>query len=213
MVGWFQKYHVRRGSIFLVAMTSVVFTLQLLLCYASPNSEELPRLLSHSTGLYLPLFLDGCLWQPFTYAFLHNDFTHFISNILLLYFLTINFEKRHGTGALLRFYTLCAVIPGLLILGTSIIDHHSYITTMGASIPIFGLAYAFVSDNSHQKFCRISIRIIFLVFICIELVCLIFDLESNVSHLGHLLGFVTGFLFYGLQRFHSKNIMTARRSC
>lgn len=79
-------------------------------------------------------------WQVFdyvTYAFLHVNVFHFLSNMLFLYVTGRELERLIGGVQMLGIYIFCCVVPGLI----SALMCPQYVT-VGASGALFGLMAA-----------------------------------------------------------------------
>lgn len=95
------------------------------------------------------------IWQPFTYMFLHGDFTHLFFNMFSLWMFGRTLEYELGWKRFLIYYVVCGIGAGLVQLGiaqidlnnigTNIVDRIDYLCTptIGASGSVFGLLLAF----------------------------------------------------------------------
>jgi len=79
-------------------------------------------------------------WPFITYMFLHGGWTHFLSNMWILYLFGDNVEDRMGHGRFLIFYLLVGVIAGLAQFSFNI---HSTLPAIGASGAIAGVMGAY----------------------------------------------------------------------
>jgi membrane associated rhomboid family serine protease len=146
----------------------------------------------------------GYLWQPFTYMWLHGGLGHILANMFTLWMFGSPVALVWGPQRFLRFYLLCGVGAGLIIVsypwipvllgGASrgVLDY----PTLGASGAIFGVLLAYSLTWPDR-----TIMLIFppVAFRAIWLIPLLFFMEiyfgpSNVSHLGHLGGVLVGWL-------------------
>jgi len=146
----------------------------------------------------------GFLWQPFTYMFLHGGLFHIAANMFTLWMFGSQLAMAWGAQRFLRFYLLCGVGAGLLIvsfpwllvwLGVASPMSLS-IPTLGASGAVFGVLLGFSLTWPDR-----TIQFIFppVAFRAIWLIPILFLLEfysgqQNVSHLGHLGGVLVGWL-------------------
>jgi membrane associated rhomboid family serine protease len=154
-------------------------------------------------------FWAGALWQPLTYMWLHGSLMHLGFNMLALWMFGSPLASAWGRERFLRFYLLCGVGAGLLIVGlpgllfalgaVSPISASWILPTVGASGAIFGvlLAYSLTWPD----------RTIMLMFPPIPIKALyfipfLFALEflmpgpANVSHVGHLGGVLAGWILF-----------------
>jgi membrane associated rhomboid family serine protease len=159
-------------------------------------------------GMTPALVLQGYVWQPVSYMFLHAGFMHLIFNMLALWMFGVDLERRWGRTAFLRYYFVCGIGAGLTCLLVGLLPILSaaqlYITpTVGASGAIFGLllAYAILFPN------RIIYYFIFPIPVRIYVIIagLLVLYESSrggggVAHFAHLGGLVFGYLYLTLGR-------------
>jgi membrane associated rhomboid family serine protease len=153
------------------------------------------------------LFWNGMLWQPFTYMWLHGGLLHIAFNMLSLWMFGSPLAAAWGPNRFLRFYLICGLGAGLLIVtlpaigmpfGLAPFDGYA-IPTVGASGAIFGvlLAYSLTWPD----------RTIMLLFPPIPIKAIwfipfLFAMEffgpsgANISHVGHLGGVLTGWIFF-----------------
>jgi len=149
-------------------------------------------------------FFHGFLWQPLTYMWLHGSIGHIAANMFSLWMFGSQLAMAWGAQRFLRYYLLCGVGAGLLIvtvpwlpvlLGTVPVQEIA-LPTLGASGAVMGvlLAYSLTWPDRTIMFLfpPVSFRAIWLVPI-------LFLLEytmgpRNVSHLGHLGGVLVGWL-------------------
>lgn len=144
------------------------------------------------------------LWQPFTYMWLHGGFGHIAANMFSLWMFGSPLAMAWGTERFLRFYLICGVGAGLLIVSYPWLPYWLGLTprmslawpTLGASGAVMGvlLAYSLTWPNR-------TIMLIFppVAFRAIWLIPILFFMEyafgpPNVSHLGHLGGVLVGWI-------------------
>ncbi len=149
----------------------------------------------------------GEIWQPFTYMWLHGGLGHIAANMFTLWMFGSPVALVWGPQRFLRFYLLCGVGAGLLIVtipmvllklgadGTGVLAAANS-TTLGASGAIFGVLLAYSLTWPDR-----TIMLIFppVAFRAIWLIPLLFFMEiyfgpPNVSHTGHLGGVFVGWL-------------------
>lgn len=83
------------------------------------------------------------VWQPVTYMWLHStrDPLHIVFNSLFLWMFGGSLEQAWGSRAFLKFYLVCGIGAGLVVLFTGLIFAPS-IPVVGASGAIYGLVVA-----------------------------------------------------------------------
>jgi membrane associated rhomboid family serine protease len=157
-------------------------------------------------------FWRGALWQPFTYMWLHSPtgLSHVGFNMLALWMFGSPLAAAWGDKRFLRFYLLCGVGAGLLIVlvpalavllgvGTPM----SYVLpTLGASGAIFGvlLAYSLTWPDRTIMLLFPPIPIKAIYFIPFLFLMEFFFGPRNVSHLGHLGGVLVGWVLFRSER-------------
>ncbi len=92
-------------------------------------------------------------WLPdwanlFTYAFLHADWLHLLSNMLFLWIFGDNIEDAMGHVKFLAFYLLCAVLAGLTHIAFNFNGNGPLI---GASGAVAGVMGAYILLYPHAK--------------------------------------------------------------
>ncbi|MBS1105196.1 MAG: gluP 3 [Deltaproteobacteria bacterium] len=163
-----------------------------------------PQLFSVMTASPSDFWQRGFVWQPFTYMWMHGGLGHILANMFGLWMFGSQVALVWGPQRFLRFYLLCGVGAGLLIvsypwipvlLGASSTATLHY-PTLGASGAIFGVLLAYSLTWPDR-----TIMLIFppVAFRAIWLIPLLFFMEiyfgpPNVSHVGHLGGVLIGWL-------------------
>jgi len=144
-------------------------------------------------------FVQGLVWQPFTYMFLHGGLLHLFFNMLGLYFFGPDVERVLSTRQFFRFYILCGVLGVMASLlpwwvrGTDP-------SIAGASGATLGVLVAFaVAYPDREIFLfplpfPINARAVVLLFVVLNLLDGITK-GSNVSVSTHLGGMVVGFAY------------------
>ena len=160
--------------------------------------------------------LNLSIWQIFTYQFLHANFLHIFFNMLVLWMMGNEIEEKMGFKPFLQYYLLCGFGAGILITLIPLLFHANLnIPTIGASGAIYGVmfAYAFFWPNRYILiWFVVPIKTKYLVIILGIISFLYsFDLSSNISHIGHLGGFITGYIYFlfkskKINIFHRKKI-------
>lgn len=153
------------------------------------------------------------VWQFFTYMFVHAGPMHLFFNLLMLWMFGSDLSVLWGERFFLKYYTICGLGAGLTVLMLSPLDKASFITpTVGASGAIFGLflAYGLIYKKKPiYVFGVVPIEARYLVLILgsIEFISLISEGDKTVSHIAHLGGLLTGYLYLKL-----KDIQRNRKS-
>jgi membrane associated rhomboid family serine protease len=164
-----------------------------------------PRLALVAIGGASPAgFWSGRLWQPFSYMWLHGGLWHVAMNMFVLWMFGSPLALAWGPQRFLRFYLMCGVGAGLVIVTFPWLLYATgaqppqalYVPTVGASGAVYGciLAYSLTWPNR-------TIMLIFppVAFRAIWLIPVLFFLEfyggpRNVSHVGHLGGVLVAWL-------------------
>ena len=149
-------------------------------------------------------------WQIFTYFFVHSTgIFHILFNMFALWMFGSELERLWGSRFFLMYYFFCGMGAGLIYLsclwiGSSFwnIDPISFkIPMIGASGAVFGILFAYGLIFSERVILfmmlfPIKARHFTLLIGFIEFVSLINSgMGSPISHLAHLSGFLSGFLF------------------
>ena len=146
----------------------------------------------------------GWLWQPLTYIFLHSrDIpTHILFNMLMLWMFGGELERHWGERAFLRYFAVCGVGAGIFAtaLGVLMGGLALVVPTIGASGAIYGLfmAYGIVFAERTVLFMMLfpmKARTMALIMFALTFFYLGTGAGGGVSHIAHLGGGVTGFLF------------------
>lgn len=137
-------------------------------------------------------------WQLFSYQFMHGDFSHIFFNLFALWMFGTEIEYTLGSKKFLIFYLASGVGAGLLHLLTPLFGMGSG-PTIGASGSIYGVMIAFALFNPDRFiyiYFLLPVKAKYLIGFMIILDLLMFrNANSNVAHLAHVGGAITGFLF------------------
>ena len=95
------------------------------------------------------------VWQLVTYMFLHGGISHILFNMLTLWMMGVELERRWGTRFFTKFYFTCGIGAGLTqvllgLLPLEVADHFYLLSTIGASGAIFGLLLAYALYFPHR---------------------------------------------------------------
>lgn len=193
----------------LMIINGAVFLLQQIMGYIAPGFIE------HTFGLnHQGLVFEFKLWQVFTYMFLHGGWMHIIFNLLGLWMFAGELELLWGGRQFLRYYLITGTGAGIFIAlmnyfiastygENALMPYHP--TTIGASGAIYGilLAYGLIWPNR-------EVLLYFIVPVKMKYLLLFYGLfeffgtismntAGNVSHIGHLGGLFTGFIYIYMQ--------------
>lgn len=124
----------------------------------------------------------------FTHAIGHENWRHFSSNFLYILLIGPMLEEKYGTINLLIMILVTAGITGILnsLLGRK--------RLLGASGIVFMMIVLSSFVNIEAGKIPITLILIFLFYIINEIIEGLFK-NDKVSHLGHLIGAVCGFIF------------------
>lgn len=175
-----------------------------ILCYAAYYVLRMQRIidLNGLMGLWpigSPYFR---IWQPFTYMFMHGNFTHIFVNMFMLWMFGNTMENYWGTRRFIFYYLICGLGAGLLyqlIPGAGI--------TVGASGAIYGILLAFGMTFPNEYvylyfLVPIKTKWMIIGMVVIELLEGIFFSYDGVAHFAHLGGMLVGLLLILYWRKH-----------
>lgn len=138
------------------------------------------------------------VWQLISYQFLHANFMHILFNMFVLWMFGMEIENQLGSRKFLIYYLLCGIGAGLLHLLFSPSTGNP-IPTVGASGSIYGVLIAFALFNPNRLiyiYFLIPVKAKYLVgFLIIFEFLAVENAASQVAHLAHLGGAITGFIF------------------
>lgn len=157
-------------------------------------------------GLRVSSVMQGWVWQPVTYMFLHapGGFGHILINMLILWMFGVELERLWGTNFFLRYYFVAGVGAAL----TTIVFAHLPIeaasqiygtSVVGASGAIYGLllAYAYYyPDRPILMFLLFPVPAKYFVMIMGGIALLSsMAAGSGVAHATHLGGLLAGYIY------------------
>lgn len=147
------------------------------------------------------------IWEPITYMFLHSQGPfHILFNMLLLWWVGSELEHFWGSRFFLTYYLVCGVGAGLVHLIANIL-YGLFIAPIGPSVligasgAIYGLMLAYAIFFGHRIVLFMFIfpmKVKWMVIILgtLQFVSLLQEgINSNISHLSHLGGIVSGWIF------------------
>jgi membrane associated rhomboid family serine protease len=140
-----------------------------------------------------------CIWQPFTYMFLHGGIWHLIFNMLTLWMFGVQLEQDWGTRRFLKYYFICGVGAGICILlvNGAVGDYST--PTLGSSGAIMGLLMAFGVLYPNQRILMnflfpIKAKYLVMIYVVVEL-WVSFGPNTGVSSVAHLGGMLVGYVY------------------
>jgi membrane associated rhomboid family serine protease len=138
-------------------------------------------------------------WQLFTYQFMHGGFGHIFFNMFALWMFGMEIENMWGAKKFLTFYLLAGVVAGLCHLFISPLLGASPAPTIGASGAVYAVLIGFAlffPERYIFLYFLIPIKAKYLIgFLIVFEFLAINSAHSNIAHLAHLGGALTGFLF------------------
>lgn len=149
-----------------------------------------------------------CVWQPFTYLFLHDvgSIWHILTNMFMLWMFGRELELVWGKKPFLRYYFLTGVGAGLInvvVKAMPVLWGHgiSRIPTIGASGAIFGILIACAILFPDRRVyiipfpVAISMRTVVMIMTVLTFLGTFGLGDDQVSHLCHLGGMVVGYIY------------------
>jgi len=152
------------------------------------------------------LVLNGFVWQPFTYMFVHDphNLTHILFNMLGLLFFGTAIEREMGSKEFLLYYLLTGTLAGVFSFAAYLFLGGAFIPLLGASGAVYAVLVAFATLQPESQILIwgiIPVRAPVLVigYAALDLASQLF-VHDGVAHLTHLAGFGFGWLYF-LARF------------
>lgn len=149
-------------------------------------------------GFYQPAFLQGFVWTPFTYQFLHSTLLHLFLNMLWLFFFGPDVERVLGTRNFFRFYLICGA-GGVLATFIPYFVNGSATNVVGASGAVMGVLVAFaLIEPDRQVFLfpfpwPLNARALVMIVVVMNIITALS--AAPVSVMTHFGGMVMGFLY------------------
>ena len=138
------------------------------------------------------------IWQMGTYLFLHGDAFHILYNMLGLWFFGGELERLWGTDKFMRFYFICGVGAGAVVVLANYLFGNPASQTIGASGAIYGIllvaAILWPDRIIIMMIFPIKLKYFVMLMGAISLLGLR-NINSGVSDVAHLSGMVFGYLF------------------
>ncbi|MEX2416279.1 MAG: rhomboid family intramembrane serine protease [Paenibacillaceae bacterium] len=139
-------------------------------------------------GILPSEFINGEYWRFITYAFLHDGLTHLVMNMFFLIIIAPPLEVIIGKFRMLFLFLFTILSTAFFV---SFIGTHAGVGASGFTYGILGLYIYIVLF--HQGFLDANSKKIVLIWTAIGWVSTL--IIPEISFLGHLGGFVGGFLF------------------
>ncbi|HSL87738.1 MAG TPA: rhomboid family intramembrane serine protease [Ignavibacteriaceae bacterium] len=138
-------------------------------------------------------------WQLITYQFMHGGFGHIFFNMFALWMFGMEIENMWGPKKFLLFYLGSGVVAGLCHLFISPLLGASPAPTIGASGAVYAVLIGFALFFPNRYiflYFLIPVKAKYLIgFLIVFEFLAINSAHSNIAHLAHLGGALTGFLF------------------
>lgn len=185
----------------LMIINGAIFLLQLLVGIFSAGKFE------YFFGLHhVGLLHQFMLWQPLTYMFLHGSFLHIFFNLFALWMFAGELELRWGSKTFLQYYIFSGIGAGIFIALMNYIifvNYNATPITIGASGALYAilLAYGLTWPNREVLLYflfPIKMKYLVIIFGAIEFFGTISSAQGaggNISHIGHLGGLISGFVY------------------
>ncbi len=138
-------------------------------------------------------------WTIFTTLFIHGNFVHFISNMILLLVVGLRLQDKGYSNSIIYIgFFVTGIFSGLLSL-LIFFDNSSY--TLGSSSAIFGLIgiTAGIEKKRSDPNLKLTIGLAILILIA--------SITSQTNTFSHIIGFTSGFII-GISSYieqHNKN--------
>ena len=133
--------------------------------------------------------------------FLHVHFMHLVGNFITTLIFVTRVEYSFGWLKTIAIYLISGIGGNIF---SDLINPSETIIKVGASTSLFGiigviLAYVIINWKGLDVIGRIlKCQIIFISVIVILFILILTPYNSNIDYMGHLGGFITGFLMIGI---------------
>ena len=135
------------------------------------------------------------LFNPFTYVrlithiFGHANWQHFMNNFLYILLIGPMIEEKYGSKNLLIMIGVTALITGII---NNVFSKNKML--LGASGIVFMMIVLSSFVNIESGKIPITLILICIFYVINEIISGIFK-KDDISHLGHLIGAISGFVF------------------
>lgn len=166
-------------SFFLISLVALILN------YITKGKSNILLFSSYRSNIFNPLTYVRLI----THIFGHADFDHFMSNFLYILLIGPMVEEKYGSINLIYMILITAVVTGLL---NSIFSKKKVI--LGASGIVFMLIILSSFVNIEAGKVPVTLILICLFYVVKEIIQGLFK-KDDISHFGHLLGAICGFIF------------------
>ena len=156
----------------------------LLLNYATHKKLNTLLFSSYRSSFFNPL----TYLRLFTHVIGHDNWSHFSNNFLYILLIGPMIEEKYGTFTIFKLTLITAFVIGVV----NIILTNKRILGASGIVFMFIILSSFVNIEAGKI--PITLILIFIFYIINEIISGIFK-KDNISHLGHLVGAICGFLF------------------
>jgi len=189
------KYTYSNTAAYLIAANVVVFLITYL---RNPVINGVP--LFYWLSLVPALISEGCVWQFFTYMFVHGSYTHLFFNMFAILMFGVTLERAIGSREFLLFYFLTGTLSGITSYLVSVFSGQTNVVMLGASGAIYALLFltsVMFPTARILLFFIIPLKMPFAVilYIIIEVVSQIMDFGGGIAHLIHLSGIAYAWIY------------------
>jgi membrane associated rhomboid family serine protease len=180
----------------IVIVTSAIWLVQFLVAYLGGVD------LSLWLGLIPEKVARGEVWRLLTWLVLHSprDPFHVLFNMLMLWMIGGDLERHWGSRAFLRFYLICGLGAGVFVTLAGLASGEGSFATIGASGALYGLFVAFGTVFAERPMLFMLLfpmkaRTMALILTGLAFFFQLSNTGGPVSHIAHLGGAITGFLY------------------
>jgi len=189
---------VNRGwslTLVILVVNSVVFLAE----YA--NGQQSHQAFQEYGALSLDGVKRGCLWQFFTYQFLHGGLPHLVVNSLALYFFGRPLEDALSKGSFLKLYLLSGLARVVVQVLLGLVSPRFGLPMVGASAGICGLIAAFALLHPDSTiyvgfFLPVRAKYFLPLMIVLSLIFLFTSTDGHIAHAAHLGGTLFGVAYF-----------------
>ena len=186
----------------LMIANATIFIALFIFGFASlPVQGQIVDFLGLNPGMWRNLI--PAIWQPITYAFLHDlqGLGHLLYNMLGLFFFGTMLESMLGSRKFIVFYVAAALAGAFLHLGFMLLIGRDSVT-IGASGAVMGVIVAAATLRPHDQvlfiFIPVKLWVLAAILVAVDIFPLLTELQGTggggrVAHTVHLGGALYGF--------------------
>lgn len=174
---------VQYNSIVILSFFFISFFV-LILSYLTNKKSNILLFSSYRSDLFNPL----TYIRLFTHIFGHDNWSHFMNNFLYILLIGPMIEEKYGSKNIIIMIGLTALVTGIL---NNIFSNKRI---LGASGIVFMLIILSSFVNITSGKIPLTLILICIFYIANEIISGIFK-KDNISHFGHLIGAICGFIF------------------